>query len=300
MARVLVTGGAGFIGRHLVAALVAGGHKVTVLDNLHRGNRDAVESLGISRFVASDIRDPVAVAEAAGGMQIIYHLAAQSNVLGAVSDIDYSFTTNVIGTYNVLNAARDLDVERIVFTSSREVYGEVDRIPVHEDHPLNPKNAYGASKVAGEMYCRIFATTYGLDVRVLRLSNVYGSGDRDRVIPNWLERARCETDLELYGGEQVVDFVPMQLVVQALQRAATGSLGTQAINVASGAGISLRALADRIQELPNARVNLQILPARPMEVTRFVADVGRMTRLLGIPPPADPLCDLAAVWAAGN
>jgi UDP-glucose 4-epimerase len=187
---VLVTGRAGFIGRHLVAALVAGGDEVTVLDNLCRGERAAVEE-SVSRFMLGDVRDPAVVADAARGAAVIYHLAAQSNVLGAVSDIDYSFTTNVVGTYNVLTMARDLGVERVVFTSSREVYGEVDHVPVNEDQVLNPKNAYGASKVAGEVYCRAFQTTYGLDVAVLRLSNVYGPGDRDRVIPIWMERARA-------------------------------------------------------------------------------------------------------------
>jgi nucleoside-diphosphate-sugar epimerase len=133
-------------------------------------------------------------------------------------------------------------------------------------------------------------------VAVLRLSNLYGPGDRDRVIPIWLERARRGQALELYGGEQVIDFVPVHVVVHALQRAAVVPLRQQAVNVASGTGISLHELAARVKELPGARVNLHISPARSVEVTRFIADVGRMETLLSIQPPADPLSELQVVW----
>lgn len=299
--RVLVTGGAGFIGAHLVERLVAAGDEVVVLDNLRRGNRrklDAVERSGAVSFVEGDVRDRAALQSALAGVERVYHLAAQSNVLGAVTDVDYSFTSNVVGTYNVLVAARDADIPRVVFTSSREVYGEVETIPVAEDRAMNPKNAYGASKAAGEVYCRTFQNTYGLDVSVLRLANVYGTGDRDRVIPIWFDRALRGEDLELYGGEQVLDLVPVSLVVEALRRAAESDLGGQPINVGSGAGTRLRDLAAQVQALPGVTVGTRILPARAVEVTRFVADVSRMRSVLGLEPPATPLVDLAAVWQA--
>jgi UDP-glucose 4-epimerase len=214
-------------------------------------------------------------------------------VLGAVTDPDYAFTTNVVGTYQVLQAARAAGVARLVFTSSREVYGEVDQLPVAEDRPLNPKNGYGVSKAAGDLYCR---AAEGLAVSVLRLANVYGPGDHGRVIPLWLERARRGDDLELYGGEQVIDFVPVSLVVEALRRAAGTDLQGQAVNVGSGAGTSLRDLAARVQALPGARAAVRLLPARSMEVTRFVADLRRMRAVLELEPPADPLADLPALW----
>jgi UDP-glucose 4-epimerase len=230
------------------------------------------------------------------GVRVVYHLGAQSNVLGAVSNIDYSFTTNVVGTYYVLTAALTAGVERVVFTSSREVYGEAHHLPVVEDCPLNPKNAYGASKASAEVYCRVFQRTYGLDVSVLRLANVYGSGDTDRVIPLWLERVRRCEDLELYGGEQVLDFVPVGTVVEALQRAATIPLGGQPVNIASGVGTRLRDLAVRVLAFAGGTVSVHLLPARPVEVSRFIADVTRMRTLLRIEPPADPLADLSALW----
>jgi UDP-glucose 4-epimerase len=302
--KVLVTGGAGFIGAHLVEALVAAGDVVVVLDNLRRGNRARLDALrraargGALHLIEGDVRDRDTVRAATTGVERVYHLAAQSNVLGAVSDLDYSFTSNVVGTYNVLVAAREAAVGRIVFSSSREIYGEVDQVPVAEDRPMNPKNAYGASKVAGEVYCRVFQNTYGLDVSVLRLANVYGPGDSDRVIPIWLGRARRGKDLELYGGTQVLDFVPVSLVVEALRRAAERSLGGQPLNVGSGVGTTLYDLAARVQALSGAAVGLSVLPARAVEVTRFVADVFRMRALLGLEPPADPLVALPDLWDA--
>ena len=296
--KILVTGGAGFIGAHLVAAALAAGDEVVALDNMRRGVRAKLSDE--ARLVEGDIRDRDTVALAMRGAQRVYHLAAQSNVLGSVTDTDYSFTSNVVGTYNVLVAARDAGVERVIFTSSREVYGEVEHLPVAEDRPMGPKNAYGASKVAGEVYCRTFQNTYGLDVSVLRLANVYGSGDRDRVIPIWLDRARRGEDLEIYGGAQVLDLVTVALVVAALRRAAEVSLGGRVVNVGSGVGTPLRDLADRIARLPSREVGLRVAPARSIEVTRFVADVARMRDLLDLAPPADPLEGLAALWAEEN
>lgn len=299
--RVLVTGGAGFIGAHLVNHLVAAGDEVVVLDNLRRGVRSKLapaERDGGVRFVEGDLRDRGALLAAMAGTERVYHLAAQSNVLGAVTDVDYSFTTNVVGTYNVLVAARDSGVSRVIFASSREVYGEVDRIPVAEERPMNPKNSYGASKAAGEVYCRTFQNTYGLDVSVLRLANVYGVGDRDRVIPIWLDRAQRGDDLELYGGEQILDLIPVSLVVEALRRAAARELGGQPVNVGSGSGTRLRDLAAQVRALPGVAVGMSILPARAVEVTRFVADITRMKTVLDLQPPAAPLADLPAVWEA--
>jgi nucleoside-diphosphate-sugar epimerase len=297
--KVLVTGGAGFIGTHLVRALASAGHEIVVLDNLHRGTWAPVradERGGGVRLMEGDIRDPGVVKEAARGVQRIYHLAAQSNVLGAVSDIEYSFTTNVIGTFHVLQAARAADVERVVFTSSREAYGEVEHLPVAEDAPLRPKNAYGASKVAAEVYCQTFHHTYGLEVNVLRLANVYGAGDCDRVIPIWLQRAGANEDLELYGGDQVIDFVPVGLVVEGLLRAGDVALGALPVNVGSGTGTSLRALAARVRDLPGVDIGLRVMPARSVEVTRYVADVTRMRALLGLEPRVDPLEGLSDLW----
>jgi UDP-glucose 4-epimerase len=294
--RVLVTGGAGFLGSHLVDSLVAAGDEVIVLDNLYRGspaNIDAHLRTGAVRFIEADIRDYAATIEAAAGAEVVYHLAAQSNVIGAITDTDYSFTTNVAGTYNVLKAAAAMGVRRLVFSSSREVYGEPDSIPVPESAPLTAKNPYGASKVAGEAYCRVWESTTGLECQILRFANVYGPRDRDRVIPIWIEQATRGEPLELYGGEQVIDFVSVGKAVEALIAAAAID-PTGPINVGNGTGVTLPHLAQRLLEETGSLSKLEILPARGVEVVRFVADIERMRRVLGVTPDIDPLAHVGA------
>lgn len=296
--RCLVTGGAGFIGSHLVARLLARGDEVRVLDNLRRGTRDALPSRAAGRaveFIEGDVRDPGTLRAAADGCERIFHLAAQSNVIGALDDPDYSFTTNVGGTFNMLRCAIDLGVRRVVFTSSREVYGEALYLPVDEEHPLRAKNPYGASKLAGEAYCRTFAHCYGLDVAIVRLANVYGPGDRDRVIPLWLDRAAAGGALEVFGGGQVLDFVWIGTVVDALTLA--GDLGLASpTNIGSGTGTPILDLAQRVLEATHSDVEVVRTAPRNAEVSRFVADVSRM-RALGIVPDADPLAHLAELAA---
>ncbi len=295
--RALVTGGAGFIGGHLVQALSARGDDVVVLDNLRRGDlRDPADARNVE-MSTGDIRDYATVLAASRGAEVVYHLAAQSNVMGAVDDPDYSFTTNVAGTYNVLKAATAAGVRRVVFTSSREVYGEPERLPVSESALLDPKNAYGASKVAGEAYCRAWSSVNDLEVQVLRFANIYGPRDRQRVIPLWLDLASRGEEIIVFGGEQVLDFLSVGHAVEALL-AAVDCKPTGPVNVGSGKGTSILALAERIRQLSGSRSSVRIVPARGPEVVRFIADVRRMDSELHLAPPADPLEALSDLWAA--
>lgn len=293
--RVVVTGGAGFIGSHLVDRLLAEPcAEVVVFDNLHRGR---LENLPAERdrlrVVVGDIRDEDAVDELVRGADVVFHLAAQSTVMGAVEDARYSFSTNVVGTFNVLRAAARHEVGRLVFSSSREVYGEPLALPVDEDSPLMAVNSYGASKVAGEAFCRVFRREYGLPSVILRLANVYGPRDHGRVIPRWLEQAAGGEDLLVYGGKQVIDFVWVEQVVEALVRAASLEGPLPPINVAGGTGTPILALARRIAQVSGRQSRVLLQPARPMEVTRFIASVDRMRQMLGVEPPLDPLASLA-------
>ncbi len=299
MTKALITGGAGFIGSHLVTRLAEFGYDIVVLDNLKRGTVDAIARhlrSGAATFIEGDIRDRATIMSAAEGCDLIFHLAAQSNVMGALDDPDYSFTTNAFGTYNVLTCAVELGVARVVFTSSREVYGEPQYTPVDEEHPLGAKNPYGASKVAGEAYCRTFANCHDIDVAIVRLANVYGHGDSGRVIPLWLSEAIGGHDLRVYGGNQVLDFVWIDTVVTALVHAAEHGLAAPT-NIGSGVGTSILELGQRIIEIAASNGNLNREPARGAEVTCFVADVSRM-RSLGLEPDADPLGHLGAMAAA--
>jgi len=300
--KAVITGGAGFIGSHLLDRLVRDGcEQVVVVDNLFRGrmaNISAHLSNPAVSFQQVDIRDEARLRPLIAGADVIFHLAAQSNVIGAVTDLDYSFSTNVVGAFNVLKAARDYDVRRVVFSSSREVYGEAQYLPVDEQHPLNAKNSYGASKTAGEMYSRVF-NNMGTAVSVLRLSNVYGSRDVDRVIPIWLTRALRGEDLIVYGGQQLIDFVWIDAVVEAFVRTAFGTANAvmdvncaEPVNIGSGQGTSILDLARRILELTNSRSKIVVQPARSAEVAKFTADVRRMQVRLGLQPPTDPLFGL--------
>jgi UDP-glucose 4-epimerase len=293
MTRALVTGGAGFIGSHLVRELARRGDEIVALDNLRRGSRERIGyelDCGAADLVERDIRDLDALRRVARGCDVIYHLAAQSNSMGALDDPEYSFTTNAWGTFNVLRCAVELGVRRVVFTSSREVYGEAQYTPVDEDHALAAKNPYGASKVAGEAYCRTFANCHGIDVAILRLANVYGPDDSDRVIPLWLSESFAGRDLRVYGGRQILDFVWIDTVVQALVVAGEEGLAGPT-NVGSGSGTTILELARRILEITRSSSALTRVPARGPEVQRFIADISRL-RALGIEPDADPLLHL--------
>jgi UDP-glucose 4-epimerase len=293
--RYLVTGGAGFIGSHLVDALVAHNpsSEIRVLDNLHRGRLELLDEHSGDNvsFHEGDIRDRNMLKRIVQGVDVVFHLAAQSNVIGAGQDIQYSASSNVMGTINVLQASLEAGVKRVVFSSSREVYGDPRELPVLETAPFAAKNLYGASKVAGEMYCRAFATS-GLDVCIVRLGNVYGTRDSGRVIPIWLERAQAGLDLEIYGGKQIIDFVPVQLVTEAMIRVAEIGSIPGPINIASGKGTRITDLATRIIELTGSNSRALLAPARSEEVVGFVADVTGMREHLGLEPPCDPLVEL--------
>jgi UDP-glucose 4-epimerase len=294
--KVVVTGGAGFIGSHLVDRLLADTHaEVVVLDNLHRGRltnlAQHTDSPRLS-VIQGDIRNPDIVAETLRGAEVVYHLAAQSTVMGAVEDLDYSFSTNVIGTFNVLKAASHESVKRVVFASSREVYGEPIELPVDEGQPLLAINFYGASKVMGEAYCRAFRRASGLNAIILRLANAYGPRDFGRVIPLWVDQATAGQDLMVYGGKQVLDFVWVGQVVEALMRAAELEGPTPPINIGSGTGTRIVDLARRIRLMAGSHSQIQLVPARAVEVVQYVARIDRMRQLLRMEPTSDPLANL--------
>jgi len=299
--RILVTGGAGFIGAHLTRRLAAcRAGSITVFDNLRRGSFDALgdcrEGIGL---VEGDIRDPAALGAAMRGIDIVYHLAAESSVMNSAADPERTFTSNVTGTWNVLRLARECGVRRVIFTSSREVYGDPRSIPVPESAPVEPKNAYGRSKAAAEECCREFASGE-LQTIVLRLANVYGPGDRGRVIPIFVENALRGEPLVLYGGDQVIDFVWIDAVIDILMKAAFSPCPNGPFNVGSGRGVTVAALARRVVAATGSSSPICCRPSRAIEVSRFVADIARARQVFGLEPPDDPLFGLdAAVIAWG-
>jgi UDP-glucose 4-epimerase len=293
--KILLTGGAGYIGSYLGRRLV--GHEVTALDNLRRGQREALGE-GV-RFIEGDIRDETTMHDATRGVEVIYHLAAESAVMAAAADPDYCFETNVTGTYRVLRAAQANGVKRVVFSSSREVYGECAELPVAETAPLLPRNHYGASKAAGEMCCGAFLNA-GLEVSIVRLANVYGPGDRGRVIPKFVHAALSGAPLTLFGTAQVMDFVWIDAVVDALVRLGTGSYLPGPFNIGSGKGTTIMDLARRVVAAANSTSTVEVAARRDVEVMRFAADTRVAERELGLKIPDDPLFGLPAVVEAAR
>jgi|SRR5579863_5603671 len=278
--KILITGGAGFVGRHLAIHLWRRHTgSISVLDNLYRGSiRELSQADFAPTFIQGDIRDRDVLSGAMAGVDVVFHLAAQSNVIGASLDRDYSFSTNVTGTFNVLSAAEQAGVKKVVFASSREVYGEQKDLPVGERAELKPKNAYGASKMAGEAYCRFFRSA-GLPVQILRLANVYGPGDRDRVIPIFVENALRGEPLVLYGGDQVLDFVWIGTVLEAFERVMAADDLESPVNIGSGTGVPLRQLAEMVIEQTGSKSPIIQAAGRACETRGFIADTRRALEL---------------------
>ena len=294
--KILVTGGAGFIGSHLVDRLVFDRTaEVSVLDNLSRGRIEhLVQSQHRVQFIQGDIRDRSLLRDTMTDADLVYHLAAQSNVLGAVRDVDYSFETNVVGTYEVLRAAAAAGVRRVIFSSSREVYGEPASLPVNETAPIAPKNAYGVSKAAGEMYCRLLADAR-LEVLVFRLANVYGPRDRDRVIPLFTEQALRGEPLTVFGNSKVLDFLWIGDLVDVLLQAQHCPCPDSPVNLGSGKGTNLIDLANRISTLTGGHSTVSVAAERQPEVGCYIADVTTARTLFQLHCPDDPIEHVPAI-----
>ncbi len=289
----LVTGGAGFIGRHLVRRLLAdSAGPVAVIDNLSRCEAGSERGLPQDvEFHRADILDRRVLLEAMKGTEVVYHLAAVSSVGAAQDDFGNAYRINVQGTAAVLQAARECGVRRVIFSSSREVYGEPARLPVPETLPLQPKSAYGLTKASGESCCHLAES---VEVAVLRLANVYGPGDHGRVIPIFLRNAILGRQLKLFGGEQILDFIWIDFVVDALVRAADAPIAG-AVNIGSGIGVALPDLARRILDISDSDSHIEFAPKKPFEVSRFVADTAAARRILNLEPVTDPLFELASL-----
>ncbi|MCC6730582.1 MAG: SDR family NAD(P)-dependent oxidoreductase [Chthonomonadales bacterium] len=249
---VLVTGGCGFIGSHLVEALVASGASVAVLDNLQAGSWDNLDGVR-DRVVCVevDVRDRAEVVRAmrAHAPRYVFHLAANASVPGSVEDPVYDFDTNCAGTFSVLEACRQVGgCERVVVVSSGAVYGEPQSFPICEDSPLRPISPYGASKLASEVEARMFHAVYGVPTVIARIFNTYGPRMARFVVLDFLRKLRIDPErLEVLGtGRQVRDFTYVgDTVAGLLVLGIRGALG-EAYNVSSGAHCTVTELAERV------------------------------------------------------
>ena len=290
--RALVTGGGGFIGSHIVDALLEAGHGVRVLDNFATGRRENLIHVADDvEIVEGDIQSYERVHTAVRGCDVVLHQAALPSVPRSVQDPLTSNAANVIGTLNVLLSARDADVRRVVFASSSSVYGATPGLPKVETMPTLPFSPYAVAKLAGEGYCRAFAEVYGLETVALRYFNVFGPrqdplSQYAAVIPNFISAVLAGQPPQIFGdGEQTRDFTFVDNVVAGnlLALEARGVAG-HTFNLACGERISLNQMLAEVKRQLGSDIEPQYLPSRPGDVRDSLADIARARDLLGYKP----------------
>ncbi len=289
MACFLVTGGAGFLGSHLVDALLRQGHLVRVLDDLSSGHRQNLPRQ--IEFLRGDITDPTTVEEAFEGIDACFHLAAIASVLRSNREWLRTHQVNLTGTLNILNQARRLRHRReipIVYASSAAIYGDCSIFPIGEDAPTAPLSAYGADKSACELHARVAGAMHEIPTVGLRFFNLYGprqdaQSPYSGVIALFGDQLRLGEPVEIFGdGEQIRDFTYVGDAVGALDRALTAAnTSAPVFNICTGNGTSVRALAETMAELYQTDITAYYSPARSGEVRISVGDPRRAAEQLG-------------------
>jgi nucleoside-diphosphate-sugar epimerase len=295
ISRALVTGGAGFIGSHLVEALLADGCRVTVLDNLSTGHRHNIDDLGDRiDFVEGDIRDDRLLDKVIKGCEVVFHQAAVVSVTLSVQDPSHSCEVNDLGTVRVLDAARRNGVRRVVMASSSAIYGDDPRLPKIEDMVPKPLSPYAVQKLTGEVYASVFKDLYGLETVCLRYFNVFGprqdpSSPYSGVISIFMTRASAGQAPTIYGdGGQTRDFIYVKDVVRANLMAATEpSAAGGVFNVGTGSSIRIHDLWSLIGELSDVQIEPVFGPPRDGDIRDSVSDISKIGGALGFSPQVE-------------
>ncbi len=291
MARYLVTGGAGFIGSHLVEELIRRGESVRIVDNFATGRRENLPAPALAEIIEGDVADPAVARQAIQGCEFVLHQAAIPSVPRSVADPYTSHKANVDGTLQVLLAARDARVRRLVFASSSSVYGDTRVLPKREDmrpHPLSP---YALQKLIGEQYCLVFTELYGLETVATRYFNVFGPRQQpgspySGVISLFIDALANGQPPTVYGdGKQTRDFTYVGDVVQGVLRCceAPGVSG-EVLNLANGGRISLMDLVRSLQIVMKTEIAPTFGPPRAGDVRDSQADNFKARKLLGYEP----------------
>jgi nucleoside-diphosphate-sugar epimerase len=292
--RILVTGGAGFIGSHLAEALLKRGHRVRVLDNLSTGKKENLATAKRSsniEIVEGDIRDQTACKEAMKGIEYVFHQAALPSVQRSVEDPQTTNAVNAVGTLNLLVSAKDARVRRVIYASSSSIYGDTPTLPKIETMPPNPLSPYALQKYVGEQYCRLFSQLYGLQTVSLRYFNVFGprqdpASIYSAVIPRFITAVGGGKPPIVFGdGEQSRDFTYIDNVVQAnlLAMSAQDCHG-EAMNIACGSRISLNRLLEILAGIIGVKVSPVYQEPRSGDVKHSLADINRAKEMMNYEP----------------
>jgi nucleoside-diphosphate-sugar epimerase len=291
--RYLVTGGAGFIGSHLVEHLVGEGHEVVVLDDFSTGKRENLEGLpSTMELIEGSVTDRVTCLRACRGVDFVLHQAALASVPRSLRDPVATHHANVTGTLNILIAAKEAGVRRVVYAASSSAYGNTAELPKHEDMVPRPLSPYAVSKLAGEHYCRAFNAAFGIETVALRYFNIFGprqdpSSQYSGVISRFIRALMTHERPVIYGdGEQSRDFTYVGNVVDANLRAAETVHGVgQVINIANGERITLNELLQTLQHLTGQHdAQPEYRAPRAGDVRHSLADITQARELLGYEP----------------
>jgi UDP-glucose 4-epimerase len=291
MSSYLVTGGAGFIGSHLVEELVRRGHRVRVVDDLSTGKRQNLQHISGAEFVEGSLSDPAVAVRAVQQMEYVLHQAAIPSVPRSVKDPVTSNRANIDASLNILVAARDAGVKRLVYAGSSSAYGDTPTLPKREDMPTNPLSPYALQKLVAEQYCQMFTRLYGFETVTIRYFNVFGPrqdpGSPYSGVISLFATALIEGRRPvIYGdGEQTRDFTYVANVVDGVLRAAEApNAAGEVINVATGGRISLNQLLHSMNAIVGTNISATYEAARPGDVRDSQADISKASRLLGYRP----------------
>jgi len=297
--KILITGGAGFIGSNIARMGVSKGYEIIVLDNLSTGYEENLQGLSI-KFVKGDVLNNQLLTELASGIDCIFHLAASVGNIRSIENPYADVQANYLGTLNVLEAARVNKVTRVIYSSTAAGYGEPRYLPVDEDHPFNPDSPYGVTKIAGEKLALCYGRNYGIKVTCLRYFNAYGVNQRydayGNVIPIFATRFRKKQSITIFGdGNQTRDFINVKDIARAnwlaLEKDVAGYF-----NIATGQRTSIIELIKILQNVSGINPELNFYPPRKGEVLHSVASIEKAQAAFGYLPEVTLADGLGEYW----
>jgi len=285
---IIVTGGAGFIGSYIAEELFEK-NNVRIIDNFYTGTKSNINHIKGVQCSNISITDKDSIKKELKNIDIVFHEGANVRILDSIKDPQFDATTNILGTLNILEAARINNIKSVILASSTSVYGEPVKLPITEDHPINPKSPYAIGKLACENYMRIYNELYGMNTISLRYFNVYGPRQRpdspySGVISIFADRLKRNKELIVYGdGNQSRDFISVKDVVNA-NILATKSTKSGIYNVGSGTEITLNNLIKMMSEILDVKPKVRYDKERPGDVKRSLADLTKIKNELGFEP----------------